>query len=220
MDCIIGMKEFPDKYFELAIVDPNYGIGEDGAKNYTRSTLVKANNYKPYIGNDLKAPGEEYFKELIRVSKNQVIWGVNYYDVNLKGGRIIWDKCNGNNDFSDCEIAYCSMHNSVRMFRYMWAGMMQGKNITEGYIMQGNKKLNEVRIHPNQKPVNLYKWLLQQYAKPGDKILDTHVGSASSLISCHDMGFKYVGFELDNYYYKLASRRLEEHEQQLSLFSV
>lgn len=220
MDCMEGMKEFPDKYFDLAIVDPNYGIGEDGSRNITRSSLVKANSYKAYIGNDKQAPGNEYFKELIRVSKNQIIWGVNYYDFNLKGGRIVWDKCNGSNDFSDCEIAYCSMHDSVRMFRYMWAGMMQGKSISEGHIQQGNKKLNEVRVHPNQKPVNLYKWLLQQYAKQGDKILSTHVGSASDLIACYDMGFESVGFELDEHYYRLASKRLEDHKQQLSLFSI
>ena len=112
------------------------------------------------------------------------------------------------------------MHDSVRLFRYMWNGMFQGKSIAEGHIQQGNKKLNEKRIHPTQKPVALYEWILSRYARKGDKILDTHVGSASSLIACHNMGYEYIGFEKDEHYYNLAKERLERETAQMSLFDL
>lgn len=132
----------------------------------------------------------------------------------------MWDKCNQGSSFSDCEIAYCSLHDSVRLFRYMWNGMFQGKNIEAGHIQQANKKKNEKRIHPTQKPILLYEWILGKYAKVGDLILDTHVGSASSLIACERMGFSYVGFELDEHYYKLAKERLEVEKAQISIFDL
>lgn len=169
---------------------------------------------------DNKTPGEDYFKQLLRVSKHQIIWGVNYFNTILSGGRIIWDKCNDGSDQSGAEIAYCSLNNRVDIFHYMWRGMFQGKSIEEGHIQQGNKSLNEKRIHPTQKPIALYDWLLSRYAKPGDKILDTHVGSASSLISCHKNGFDYIGFEKDPYYYDLARKRLEEYKSQITLFDL
>lgn len=215
IDCMEAMQEIPDKYFELAIVDPPYGIGEDGSKNKSRSKLARSNDYIPYIGNDKEPPSAEYFFELKRISKHQIIWGCNYYDVPMPKGRIVWDKVNGNNDFSDCEIAACSIFDSVRLFRYMWHGFMQGKSIDEGHIMCGDKSKNEKRIHPNQKPVNLYKWILQRFAQTGWKILDTHVGSASSLIACYDMGFEFLGFELDKNYYEAAQKRLADHKAQL-----
>ena len=143
---------------------------------------------------------------------------MNYFDYSFGSGRIVWDKVNGQSSFSDCEIAYCSYHDSTRLFRYMWNGMMQGKSISEGHIQQGNKALNEVRIHPTQKPVNLYIWLLQTYAKKGDKILDTLVGSASSLIACQELGFEYIGCELDQAIFNLAQQRLAAYEKQLKLF--
>jgi len=150
----------------------------------------------------------------MRVSKNQIIWGVQYFDYPFTPGRIVWDKCiNGSTNFSDCEIAFCSLHNNTRLFRYMWNGMMQGKSMNEGHIMQGNKKLNEKRIHPTQKPVILYEWLLSRYAKSGDIILDTHVGSASSLIACHKLGFDFVGTEIDEYYYNNALERMKEYQK-------
>lgn len=117
----------------------------------------------------------------------------------------------------DEDIAACSFHDSVRLFRYMWNGMFQGKSIEEGYIQQGNKKKNEKRIHPTQKPVLLYRWLFDRYAERGMKLLDTHVGSASSLIAAHDAGLQCVGFELDKHYYELSKKRLEEHTAQMSL---
>lgn len=208
-DCMEGMKVYPDKYFELAIVDPPYFSGPERRQFYGRriSPIGVSRHYEK--SDHWQVPGKEYFDELFRVSKNQIIWGVNYFDYSFGSGRIVWDKCNGNSSFSDCEIAYCSLHDSVRLFRYMWNGMMQGKSIKEGHIQQGNKALNEKRIHPTQKPVALYKWLLMKYANPGDKILDTHVGSASSLIACYDLDFDCVGFEIDKHYYRLAGGRIE-----------
>lgn len=224
MDCMQGMKDFPDKYFDLAIVDPPYGRKEHGGRN--RSGYVRQKNgSKIFVkdgkyGNrnwDNEPPSEEYFNELIRVSKNQIIWGCNYFDYPLIGGRIIWDKCNDGSDQSDAEIAYCSMNDRVDIFRYMWRGMFQGKSISEGTTQQGNKKLNEKRIHPTQKPVALYEWLLNRYSKSNDIILDTHVGSASSLIACYNTNHKFVGFELDEYYYKASKQRLDAEMAQMRL---
>ncbi len=222
-DCMEYLPGFPDNYFDLAIVDPPYGIGEDGKRNRSRSKLVKATEYRPIQGNDKESPDKEYFDQLIRVSKNQIIWGANHFISKIPYDSpcwIVWDKCNGNTDFADCELAWTSFKSSVRQFRFMWAGFMQGKSIEEGWIQQGNKKLNEKRIHPNQKPVALYRWLLRKYAKPGDLILDTHVGSASSLIACIHEDFAYVGFEQDPYYYEAASKRLDEYKGQLSIFDL
>lgn len=212
MDCLIGMKEFPDKYFDLAIVDPQYGRKEHGGKDRSKyvtqkngtKIFVPGNNYENRNW-DNEPAGKEYFDELMRVSKHQIIWGVNYFDYPLVGGRIIWDKCNDGSAQSDAEIAYCSLHNRVDIFRYMWRGMFQGKSISQGTIQQGNKKLNEKRIHPTQKPINLYRWIIQKYNIPKDwKILDSHVGSASSLIAFHEAGLQCVGFEIDEYYYNLS----------------
>ena len=210
MDCMQGMKEFPDKYFDLAIVDPPYGIGENGDKNHTRSKLVKAKNYKAFSGNDIEPPDKEYFDELFRVSKNQIIWGANHFISKIPYDSscwIVWDKDNGDNDFADCELAWTSFDTAVRRIIYRWAGMLQQ-----------NMKNKESRIHPTQKPVALYEWILSRYAKDGDVILDTHVGSASSLIACHNTNHKFVGFELDEYYYNLGKQRLDAETAQMNLF--
>lgn len=225
MDCMEGMKQFPDKFFELAIVDPEYGRRQHGG--VSRSGFVVQNNGKKmYVRDgrykrkewDVSPASPDYFSELFRVSKNQIIWGCNYYSQQFGPGRIVWDKVNDGADQSNCEIAFNSLTTRVDIFRYMWRGMMQGKSASEGSIMQGNKKKNEKRIHPTQKPVELYKWLLSKFANPSDKILDTHVGSASSLIACMDMGFDYVGFELDLDYHTAASDRIEVFQSQLKLF--
>lgn len=224
MDCMQGMKEFPDKYFDLAIVDPPYGRKEHGGRNrsgYVRQKngskiFVKDGQYRNQNW-DNEPPSEDYFNEVMRVSKKQIILGCNYFDYPLIGGRIVWDKCNDGSDQSDAEIAYCSMNDRVDIFRYMWRGMFQGKSITEGTTQQGNKRLNEKRIHPTQKPVALYEWLLSRYAKPNDIILDTHVGSASSLIACYNTNHKFVGFELDEYYYKVSKQRLDTEMAQMIL---
>lgn len=211
MDCIDGMKEFPDKYFSLAIVDPPYGIRENPYKQKQRGKLAKSRNYKAFYGDDKEPPPQEYFDELMRVSQNQIIFGANHFISRIPYDShcwIVWDKDNQGTDFADCELAWTSFPTAVRRFRYRWNGMLQE-----------NMKNKEIRIHPTQKPVALYRWLLTNYYKDGI-VLDTHVGSASSLIACHDMGIEYVGFELSDYYYKLAKERLEDHKAQLSIFDL
>ena len=208
MDCMQGMKEFPDKYFDLAIVDPPYGIGENGDKNHTRCKLAKAKNYKAFSGNDIEPPSKEYFDELFRVSKNQIIWGANHFISKIPYDSscwIVWDKDN-TGDFADCELAWTSFDSAVRKFKYRWNGMLQE-----------NMKNKEIRIHPTQKPVALYEWILSRYAKDGDIILDTHAGSASSLIACYNTNHKFVGFELDEYYYKVSKQRLDTEMAQMRL---
>lgn len=224
MDCMDGMKKFPDKYFDIAVVDPEYGRKEHGGKN--RSKYVKQKNgSKIYVpdgqyenrGWDTIAAGKEYFDELFRVSKHQIIFGVNYFNYPLVGGRIIWDKCNDGSDQSDAEIAYCSLNKRVDIFRYMWRGMFQGKSIAEGTIQQGNKKLNEKRISPTQKPVNLYRWIAQKYIKPEWTVLDTHTGSASSLIAYHEAGLRFVAFEKDKYMYDLSFERYKTETEKMNI---
>lgn len=148
--------------------------------------------------------------------------GCNYYDYPMAGGRIVWDKLNGSSDQFDCEIAYNSFNKRTDIVYFMWCGMFQGvycgKDIRKALVQQGNKALNEHRIHPTQKPVALYKWLLTNYAKPGDKILDTHLGSGSICIACHDLGFELTGIELDNDYYEAAKKRIMDHQLQGKLF--
>lgn len=210
-DCLQLMKRYPDNHFDLAIVDPPYGIGEDGEKKHSRGTLTKPKLYTPKDW-DSKAPSVDYFIELVRVSKNQIIWGANHFIQNIPAANspswIVWDKENGENDFADCELAWTSFDTAVRKFRFRWAGMLQG-----------NMKDKEVRIHPTQKPVALYKWLLTNYAKQGDKILDTHGGSMSIALACHDLGFDLVLSELDKEYFENGKKRLENHQAQLSIFS-
>lgn len=134
MDCMDGMKEFPDKYFDIAVVDPPYFSGPEKRGFYGRriSPIGVQRVYQKSA--EWTIPDKAYFDELFRVSKNQIVWGCNYFDYHFPPGRIVWDKCNGNTDFSDCEIAFCSFHDSVRLFRYMWNGMFQGKSIQEGHI--------------------------------------------------------------------------------------
>ena len=162
-DCMDVMKRYPDNYFDLAIVDPPYFSGPEKRKFYGRKVSPIGVSRLYGETSEWQIPNRDYFDELFRVSKNQIIWGVNYFNYSFGSGRIVWDKVNGHSSFSDCEIAYCSLHDSTRLFRYMWNGMMQGKSISEGHIQQGNKALNEARIHPTQKPVNLYIWLLHTY---------------------------------------------------------
>lgn len=217
-DCMDGMKEFPDGFFDIAVVDPPYFSGPEKRGSYGRKVSkigVERSIYRKI--EEWQVPQKEYFDELFRVSKEQIVWGCNYFDYPFGSGRIIWDKCNGKSNFSDCEIAYCSMHDSVRLFRYMWNGMFQGKSMAEGYIQKGNKQLNEKRIHPTQKPKVLYDWLFGKYTTRGMKLLDTHVGSASSLMAAHDAGLRYVGFEKDAYYYKISAERLNEYKAQMNI---
>lgn len=218
MDCMDAMRAMPDGAFDLAIVDPPYFSGPE-RRGYYGSRVSKIGVHRDYpISPAWKIPGQAYFDELRRIAKRYIVWGCNYFDYGFAPGRIVWDKCNGSSSFSDCEIAATNCHNSVRLFRFMWNGMCQGKSISEGTVMQGNKALNEQRIHPTQKPVALYTWLLQRYAKPGWKILDTHLGSGSSRIAAYDLGFGFVGYEIDPQYFAAQEKRFADHTAQMTLF--
>lgn len=224
-DCMDYMAGCADKTFGLAIVDPTYGRSEDGGTN--RNHGVKQKNGTVlrcvdggYAGKkwDNEPPPPEYFAELFRVSERQIIWGANYMPVALRGGRIVWDKMNDGADQSGAEIAYCSLNERVDIVRYMWRGMMQGEAIGSQF-QQGNKALNEKRIHPTQKPVKLYEWLLASYAKPGWKILDTHHGSGSHAIAANSLGFELFACENDPDYFAESCLRIENAQRQECLFS-
>lgn len=198
IDCNLALPHFPDKFFDWAIVDPPYFYGPDKRGYYGKREggIIQRRDYPKIQSWDI--PNAEYFRQLIRVSKNQIVWGINYFDVVLGPGRIIWDKVNGKTSFSDAEIAYVSSHDSVRMFRYMWNGAMQGKSWKEGHIMQGNKKLNQARIHPTEKPVALYQWIYERYKiQPGMKVLDTHLGSGTHRVVAHAYEVDFWGYEKD-----------------------
>jgi len=224
IDCMEYMATQPDNAFDLAIVDPPYGRGEDGGTNRNHGVKQKNGNtlkcldggYKKK-GWDRQPPPPEYFTELQRVSKDQIVWGANYMPVLLQGGAIIWDKVNDGADQSGAEIAYCSLNERVDVVRYMWRGMMQGESIQKGTRQQGNKALNEKRIHPTQKPVKLYEWLLKNYAEKGQRILDTHLGSGSIAIAAHYFGCDFVGCELDEDYFQAASERFDRETAQRAL---
>lgn len=207
VDCMEYLRSCEDNAFELAIVDPPYGIGESGATNHTRGKLARPKKYKAFAGGDSSAPQEPYFQELQRVSKNQIIWGANHFRARNSSAWVVWDKLNGATDFADAELAYTSFTTAVRVFRYRWNGMLQG-----------DMKNKEARIHPTQKPVKLYEWLLDNYAKEGDRILDTHLGSGSIALACWNRRFDLVGCELDPDYFAAATKRLNKHKQQLQMF--
>lgn len=173
MDCMKGMAQFPDGFFDLAVVDPPYFSGPE-RRGYYGSKVSKIGVYRDYpVSPVWEIPGRAYFDELRRVAKHYIVWGCNYFSYEFAPGRIVWDKCKKGTSFSDCELAATDLFNTVRLFRFMWNGMLQGKSVAEGHIMQGNKKLNEQRIHPTQKPVALYDWIFQNYAAPGCRVLDT-----------------------------------------------
>lgn len=208
-DCVELMREFPDGHFDLAIVDPPYGID---AANYKRGGIKHGKAAAPSKSYgakdwDLKAPDNAYFNELLRVSKNQIIWGANHFLGWCSPAWVVWDKMTGGNGYADCELAWSSFKSAVRQFRFQWAGMLQGD--------MANK---EKRIHPTQKPVALYKWLLSNYAKPGQKILDTHLGSGSHAIACHYAGVYLTACEIDNDYFTASLERIEAETRQASLF--
>ena len=209
MDCMEYMKGLSDNHFNLSICDPPYfaDYGKEIYPGAAISTTGLARNR--FHSKHWEVPEQEYFNEITRVSRNQIIWGYNYYSIrNLGSGRIIWDKMNDSSSFSKCEIAYCSLHDSVQIFRFMWNGMLQG-----------DMKNKEKRIHPTQKPTALYRFLLQNYAKPGDTIFDSHLGSASSRIAAYDLGFDFVGTELDKDYFDAAEERFQNHIAQGKLFA-
>lgn len=208
VDCLVYMRQLPDKYFDLAIVDPPYGIGENGSRNKSRGKLAKAKDYRPFAGHDLAPPDDTYFRELFRVSENQIIWGANHFIDRIAVPSpcwVVWDKDNGRSHFADSELAWTSFRTAVRNFKFRWSGMLQG-----------DMKNKEVRIHPTQKPVKLYEWLLKKYAKPGQRIFDSHMGSGSSAIACNNLGFEYIGCELDTDYFEAACKRILDHEEKIN----
>jgi site-specific DNA-methyltransferase (adenine-specific) len=191
------MKRYPDNYFDLAIVDPPYGI--NAGKMTMGSGKHKFKQGKDW---DSAIPNEDYFNELKRVSKNQIIWGGNYFPLPLNNNWIIWDKLNPNLSFSEAELAWCSINKNVRVFKRYSA--MEDED--------GKKQ------HPTQKPIALYKYCLEKYANKGEKILDTHLGSGSIAIACHDYGFELTACELDKEYYDKAIQRIKNHTNQQKLF--
>ncbi len=209
VDCMDFMRSKPDNYYDLAIVDPPYGIGVGGSKPFGSvggSNICHVKTYKTF--DDSKPPSPKYFTELMRVSKNQIIWGGNYFVENLTNSScwVVWDKDNSGN-FADCELAWTSFNTAVRKYKFKWNGMLQE-----------NMKNKEERVHPTQKPINLYKWLLKNYANDGNKIIDTHGGSFSSAIACYLEGFEYDGCELDRDYYQDGCKRFDNMARQESLF--
>lgn len=204
-DCMEAMQNIPDQYFQLAITDPPYGIGIDGQKlsiNKNPKHDRKAHTQKTW---DRGIPAEEYFRELERISENQIIWGGNYFVEHLQQGHkgwIIWDKGQRGLTMSDCEIAYTSFDRPTRIVTINRAEL-----------------LKDGTFHPTQKPVKLYEWLLTNYAKQGDKIIDTHAGSGASLIACHRMRLDWLGFEIDREYYKKADARIKAEQAQFSIFN-
>ncbi len=207
-DCMEVMKTFEDKQFDLCIVDPPYGINAAKTGKVGGNNAGKAKDYGAKEW-DKQPPNDEYFRQLFRVSKNQIVWGANHFISKMPFDSscwIVWDKDNSGN-FADCELAWTSFDTAVRMFKWRWNGMLQQ-----------NMKNKQQRIHPTEKPVQLYRWLLQKYAKEGDTILDTHFGSLSIGIACHDLKFDLTAIELDEDYYEQAKQRLETHQRQLTLF--
>ena len=209
MDCMIALKETPDKFYDLCVCDPPYGINMDGGKiggdNKGRTTDYIKKTW------DKKAQEDEYFVELIRVSKNQIVFGANHFISHIPFDSpcwIVWDKDNTGN-FADCELAWTSFKSAVRKYEFRWNGMLQG-----------NMANKEIRIHPTQKPVALYEWILKNYAKVGNKILDTHLGSGSSRIAAYNMDFDFTGYEKDKDYFEAQEQRFKCHTAQLRIFDT
>lgn len=212
IDCMEYLAGLPDKAFELAVCDPPYGINFSEFNRTNRTSTgktIKANQYKNSDW-DSSAPEEEYFSELQRVSVNQIVWGGNYFPQLWKNGCkgfIFWHKGNPVPNFSDGELAWTSFNAVARQFNFKYYGNVEGSTSASH------------KIHPTQKPIQLYEWLLTNYAKKGDRILDTHLGSGSSAIAAHNLGFDFVGCELDRDYYDAAVKRFNAHAAQQSLFS-
>jgi len=207
MDCVDGMRHYPDNYFDLAIVDPPYAVGASDGVFGTQKHKGMRKDLKHYANHN-KPPDKEYFDELFRVSKNQIIWGANYYPQYLyHSGWIVWDKL-VYGPLSDCELAFQSMNKLVIKFTSAWSGCVK-KDV---------ENMSKIRIHPNQKPVTLYDFCVSKFAKEGDLILDTHVGSGSSRIAADKAGLNFVGFEIDEEYFNAANKRFDNFKSQTRLF--
>ena len=206
-DCMDYMATLEDNAFDLAIVDPPYGIGA-GSKGFINRNTANKNAEKFYRENDWDKirPTKEYFDELKRVSNTQIIWGGNYFVDLLEPARcfIVWDKKTGDNSYADCELALTNINGNARVFSKFWLG---------AHANNGTP-----RIHPTEKPVQLYEWLLMNYAKEGDKILDTHLGSGSHAIACWNLNFDLTAYELDTDYFEATTKRIEKHTRQIQMF--
>ena len=200
VDCLPFMKQCSDKQFDLAIVDPPYGIGA-GKMQMGKGKNKQWNNGKDW---DSSVPSQEYFTELFRISQNQIIWGGNYFDLTKTGGWIYWNKLRDKDiSFADGELAWTSFLKNIKQIDLKYDGFLGA---------------DPERIHPTQKPVALYKWLLHKYAKPGDKIIDTHLGSGSIALACEEYGYDLTACEIDKEYFEAASKRLSDYRVQMRLF--
>ena len=208
-DSLEIMKTYPDKYFDLVLTDPPYGIGESNEKNATRGNACKPTDYGYYDWDKTRIP-KDYFDEMFRISNHQVIFGGNYYIDYLKPTScfIVWDKDN-TGDFADCELAWTSFNTAVRKFKYRWNGMLQE-----------NMARKEKRVHPTQKPVALFRWIIEKYSKPGDKIIDPFLGSGTMLKACKGSGRHGVGIEINNSYEQHIRKRIEIDVPELTSFGV
>ena len=231
MDCMAGMREFPDGFFDWVVADIPYGIGV-GKMAYLRETgtsVLQKNGTRMKVKKELytkmdwdsSAPGQDYFDEVQRVSKNQIIFGVEYVDwEGLGSGRIKWNKLVPEGvSFKKYEMAYCSAIEDVLEIDLLWTGMNQAKSAKEPTVMQGNKKLNEKRIHPTHKPKILYQILYERFLKEGDKVLDTHLGGGSSRVVADAMGFDFWAFEIAGEYFERQEERFLR-ESRLPLFEI
>lgn len=209
MDCMDLMAAVPDQYFDLAVVDPPYGIGIGNVPHIGGDVLATHHPYHTF--DDQSPPSAEYFRELMRVSKNQIIWGANHFVDRLPHPAsscwLVWDKQNGANSFADCELAWTSFRSAVRIFRYRWQGMLQG-----------NMRDKELRIHPTQKPIALYRWIFGRFASPCDRVLDTHLGGGSSRIAAYEAHLPFIGCERDAEFYRLEEERFAAYSAQQSIF--
>jgi len=208
-DCMIGMKRYPDKYFDLAVVDPPYGIKQPAFRKESKNKAAIPKNYNNAVYNQT-APDKQYFDELFRISKNQIIWGGNYYNDFLSPGNkwIFWDKQTEQTQWGDGELAYTSFAGAITKYTFAWNGMIQG-----------NMKHKEDRIHPTQKPVALYDWIYSQYLPLGGKVIDTHLGSGSNRIAANRAGnVEFVGFEIDSEYFSAQELRYKNFVAQQRLF--
>lgn len=208
-DCLDFMRQLPDKCIDLCLTDPPYGIGESSNNNKSRGKLTEARDYGSKNWDD-SAPDKQVFDEIIRISKNQIIFGANHFIDKLPYASpswIVWDKVNYTSDFADCELAWTSHKTAVRMFKFQWCGMLQG-----------DMKNKEERIHPTQKPRQLFQAILQKYMLDKGTVLDCFSGSGTTALACHDLGLDFICIEKDPDYHSASVKRLEEHRRQGKLF--
>lgn len=217
-DCLDIMRNIKDNSIELILTDPPYGIKQNIHKIKSRTKLAATNDYDNFSWDD-NIPGPEYFKEMLRISKNQIIFGGNYFTNLLPPSScwLVWDKVNQGSSFADCELAWTSFKKACRLFSFMWNGMLQGASILDGKRQRGNKKLNVKRIHPTQKPIELFIWILLNYSKDNDLICDPFSGSGTTAISCYKMKRRFICIEKEKIYFDLSNERLKIEQSKYRL---